>query len=305
MPIAKSYDILSNTEKRERYDKHGILDDNEAQQMSEQINQEYMMKHNLKEVVNINISIQDIINGLTKKLKIERSIINTKRRTKTSEIIEIEFKIDSTTPINKPLVFENKGKKMDEMTGDLYIVINHTPTENYKLNKSNFNLITKQKISIEQSLCGFEITLPYKNNQKSLLIQYNKIIKPEFVYIIKGMGVLISDSNNNLKQTDIEIHFEIVYPKTFSDKTIEELKKVFNYTYQKTESSSNKQIVNIVEHELETDNEPNTFEQVFSGGHPFMGGIPGMGGMGGMGGIPGMGGMGGHSASNVQECRTS
>ena len=318
--LSKAKSILLDPESREKYDRYGITDEQDEVKMNNEMMQEMMMKQRLREVIQVGISLTEVLNGFKKKLNLQREVINSAQRKQYTENFEITLEVDSTKPINKPIVFGGKGKKYDDLTGDLIIMLNIKPDNTYKLNKSNFNLITKQKISIAQSLCGFEINLPYGG--KNIMIQYDKLINPTNPYILKGKGVTITDEAGNLTKSDIEVHFDIEYQKQLTSEQVKVLKEVFKYDFTKSTPSSNTNIHTMVEHVLDKDsdedqNQTEMFEQIFSGGgFPFgggMGGMPGMrggttrvftsggpqmGGMRGMSGMPGMPGMEG----NAQEC---
>jgi DnaJ-class molecular chaperone len=325
--ISTAKEILTNPEAREKYDKYGITNEQDEIRMNQEMMEEMMVKQQLKEVVQIGISLAEALNGFSKKLRIQREVINSKQKTRSTEPIEIAFEIDSTNPINKPIIFEGKGKKYDDKVGDLIIMLNIKPDRTYKISRSNYNLITKQKISVAQSLCGFEMTIPYAG--KNIIIQNEKLINPNSAYVIKNMGLTITDEFGNVSKSDIEINFEVQYDQINIKQYQNELKKIFGYNYVKTENSdNNKEICNIEEHVSESDNndeQGEIFEQIFGGregGFPFMGGmggIPGMQGMPGMrggttrvftsngpipgmGGIPGMPGMPGMQGG-AQECK--
>ena len=61
------------------------------------------------------------------------------------------------------------------------------------------------------------------------MIQHDKIIKPGSVYLIKNKGVVISDDNDNITKSDIEVHFDIDYPEQLDD-AIRQIAGQFNIT---------------------------------------------------------------------------
>jgi len=226
--MLKAKDILVNAEAREKYDKYGITDEQDEIQMNQEMMEDMMIKQQLKEVIQIQISLSEALNGFTKKFRVQREVINSRQRVRSTEPIEIALEIDSTKPINKPVVFEGKGKKYDDKTGDLIIMLNIKQDRTYKINKSNYNLITKQKISVAQSLCGFEMSIPHSG--KNIIIQNEKLINPNSAYVVKGMGLTVVDGFGKLSKSDIEIHFEIQYDQINIKEHQEALKKIFGYS---------------------------------------------------------------------------
>jgi len=311
--ISKSYEILIDPKKRENYDKYKIVNQSDEQDMAEELTREMMIKDRLKEVIKISVTISDILNGINKEIKLQRQVISKSTRHQTCENITINLEIDSTVPINKPIIFEGKGKKVDNNCGDLFVILKITSDSTYKINKINNNIITTQKISVAQSLCGFEMSIPHNKN---LVIQHDNIIKQDYIYTIAEMGLTISDDNDQLKKTDIEVHFDIQYPTRLDDNIIKDLKNVFKYNYKKSDSIPNKTIIRLDENKINMEIED--YEQHDIGIEQMFGGIPGMRGFGGIpgmsgfGGIPGMSGFegipgmnrgGGNSRQEQVECR--
>jgi DnaJ-class molecular chaperone len=303
--LSKAKDILINNESREKYDKYGITDEQDEMKINQEMMQEMMLKQRLRDVLKLSITLSEALNGFKRKLNLKREVICSIQRKQSIEDFEIILDIDSTKPLNKPIIFEGKGKKYDNITGDLVIILNIKPDNTYKINKSNFNLVTKHKISIVESLCGFTIDLPYSD--KNIKIQYHKIINPNNVYIIEKMGLTIVDESGELLKSNIEIHFDIQYKDQLTHEQTEKIKDAFGYNYIKPDINKNdNKIYNITEHihEQESENEQNSeiFEQMFGSipgnmGSNFPFGIPG--------GIPGDNGSSRifTSQSNTQECK--
>jgi hypothetical protein len=55
---------------------------------------------------------------------LQREVINSVQRKQHTEKFEILLEINRGTPVNKPIIFEGKGKKYDNLTGDLVIMLN-------------------------------------------------------------------------------------------------------------------------------------------------------------------------------------
>jgi curved DNA-binding protein len=272
--ISNAYNILSDPEKKDKYDRFGITSDNES---SPEMHQMMMMQQQLQNVVKIGVSIDDAMKGFTKMLETQRKVINTNKRMQSFEQVKIKLEFKENTPINKPIIFKNQGHFMDSNKGDLIVIINLIQNNIFKINPSNFNLIVEQKISLYASLCGFELLISHPI--KDILVKYDKIIKPDKVYIIKNHGLSIIDETTELnKKSDIEIHFIIDYPEKLDEDVINQLKKTFKYNI-KSVDESNKNIVSLTECSEEENVQFQGMGGIPMGGNPFasMGGIP-MGG---------------------------
>jgi DnaJ-class molecular chaperone len=270
--ISLAKDILTDPEKKARYDKYGITNDNDIvnnEKYQEMMFQENMIKNRCNLNCKFNVSINEVLNGFTKDLNIN------------NEVIKLVF--DKSDPVNKKFIFKNKGRKHGNICGDLIIELDIKPDNIFQINKSNNNLVISHKISLAQSLCGFELSIPIGKN-KPIIIQHDSIVKPGTVYCVKNMGLNIMDDSESITKSDIEIHFDIDY--NINPEMIEKLKNVFNYNYTKSNKLLNPDI-HLIEEYKEEINEHQGFESMFQGGIPGFG-IP----MGAMGGQP-------------QECRQS
>lgn len=302
--ISKAYEILINPEKRRKYDKYGICDENDEQKHQEHMFHDMIMKERLKETISINIPIADFLSGIKKELNLQREVINSKTRRSYVENFTVELHLDTNSPLNKPLIFENKGKKVDDLSGDLIVEIDLKPDSNYTIDKTNYNLIYNKSISLVDSLCGFNFN--FSINKETISILHDKIINPQIKYIIKNRGFTIQ-KDDNVRKTDIIINFNIEYPNKLSVEHIEQLKENIN----RCKKNSDTIYTELVEQNKQTekssissdtrdtrDARERIFEQFGMHGFPF-------------GGIPGMPGFATHTAyqhvnvgsdGNVQEC---
>lgn len=282
--ISKAYEILINPEKRRKYDKYGICDENDEQKHQEHMFHDMIMKERLKETISINIPIADFLSGIKKELNLQREIINSKTRRSHVENFTVELNLDINCPLNKQFIFENKGKKVDDLSGDLIVEIDLKPDSNYTIDKTNYNLIYNKNISLVDSLCGFNFNLSI--NKETISILHDKIINPQIKYIIKNRGFTIQ-KDDNVRKTDIIINFNIEYPNKLSIEHIEQLNKNIN----RCKRNSDTVYTELVEQNKQTEkssvcsDNKNTREKIFEqfGMHGFpFGGIPGM-----PGGMPG------------------
>jgi DnaJ-class molecular chaperone len=294
--IKKAYEILSDDKRKSKYDKFGVCEDNDLQEMHEEMMRETILKSQLKQTIKINIDIVEIIKGVKKTLNLTRDIIKNQRLV-GKEPITVDLDINLFTPINKPIIVSDMGKQLDDIYGDLVIYLKIVYSNNFKINKNNLNLIYTHKISLAQSLCGLEILIPYYN----IKLYYDDIIKNNYIYKLNNHGLTIEENNIN-KQTDIEIHFDISY-NSITKEQINQIKKILNHDIDINQDCL--KLSSYINNNTEEDD--NCFEisnisdndDIFSG----FGGFPGFGGMPGMNNFHFSSNFG-NARTQVQECQT-
>jgi thiol-disulfide isomerase/thioredoxin len=68
--IKKAYEVLSDDKRKSKYDKFGVCEDNDLQEMHEDMMRETILKSQLKQTIKINIDIVEIIKDAKEKLKL-------------------------------------------------------------------------------------------------------------------------------------------------------------------------------------------------------------------------------------------
>ena len=79
--------------------------------------------------------------------------------------------------------------------------------------------------------CGFSFKLKILD-EKEIVIQSNKVIKPNTTYIVENLGFMNGSQRGNLI-----INFDIEFPSSFSKEEIEILDEVFKYQHKTMENS--------------------------------------------------------------------
>jgi hypothetical protein len=85
----------------------------------------------------------------------------------------------------------------------------------YENNKLYYN----HKISLKESLCGFEFNLKHLNGKTYLIKNYNKIIKPYSEICLPNLGI---------NKEDLTIKFDIIFPNKLNEDQIKQLELIFN-----------------------------------------------------------------------------
>ena len=172
-------------------------------------------------IINKNITLKESYSGYIIPITIERSIIANNSIYTEYETIYINLSkgIDN----NEFILLEKKGNIINNLKGDIKVVININETFNFS--RSGLDLYYHKNISLKQALCGFKFNIQFLNNE-NIVINNEKgnIIHPMTTKIIKNFGM----ERDNMKGNLIII-FDIAYPDYIDKNTANKLEELFNH----------------------------------------------------------------------------
>lgn len=165
----------------------------------------------------ISINLDDVYHGTAVPINIKRLVIHNNKEEYETEIIYID--IHKGVDNNEIITIKNKGNIINEVCGDIKIIINIE--NNYKnIERKGLNLIYKKPISLKESLCGccFSLKHPsgkiYKiNNKKGNVLFERKVLKNMGLKRDKYIGDLI-------------IEFDVIFPSKLAMDVIETLENI-------------------------------------------------------------------------------
>lgn len=166
----------------------------------------------------LQITMQQVLNGASVPLEIERWIMEngTKVFEKETIYVDVPPGIDE----NEMIVLRDKGNSISEhCKGD--IKINILVQNNTAFKRSGLDLILEKHISLKESLCGFSFELNYLNG-KSYTLNNNKgnIVPPEYKKVYPGMGLKRGEHKGNMI-----IIFHVDFPEKLTEEQIDKLSK--------------------------------------------------------------------------------
>ncbi len=171
-------------------------------------------------IINKNITLKESYSGYMIPINIERSkIVNNSNYTEYETIyVTLPKGIDN----NEIILLEKKGNIVNNLKGDVKVVININETFNFS--RSGLDLYYHKNISLKQALCGFKFNIQYLNNE-NIVINNEKgnIIHPMTTKIIKNFGM----ERDNMKGNLIII-FDISYPDYIDKNSANKLEEIFN-----------------------------------------------------------------------------
>lgn len=152
----------------------------------------------------IHITLEEAFNGHKYAYEVERYIQqdNVKQIEKETIYVDIPKGIDD----NEIVIIREKGNQLsDTNKGDIKLFIkikNNTPFK-----RRGLDLLLTKTISLKEALCGFEFSIQYFNNRQFKITNYDTIIKPQFVKVIPGLGMIRENHKGQL-----HIIFNIEFP---------------------------------------------------------------------------------------------
>lgn len=251
--ISSAYDILSDTEKRKKYEmeiNNPFGNANDIMNMFfggggvpnvgvTQVNLDDLFRsgggatifsnasplfQNLHErlakptpiVKTIEIQLDQAYKGTSYPLLIDRWVIQKNVKQNESETIYI--KIPPGIDDNEMLIVRNKGNQISErQKGDVKIFVKIKNSTQFIRN--GLNLIYPYEISLKDALCGFNFELNHLNGKLYKLNNAKgNIVKPNHEKVIPNLGMTRENHTGNLT-----IRFHVRFPQTLSFEAIEKI----------------------------------------------------------------------------------
>lgn len=169
-------------------------------------------------VKNLKISLEQSYNGDNVPLEVERWIFEDNVRKMEKETLYIPLKkgIDN----NEMIILENKGNVMNNIKGDIKLMITLQNDSEFK--REGMNLILEKNISLKEALCGANFVIKHISGKQ---LKFNNepgiVIKDNLIKKIDGFGMERDNSKGSLF-----IKFKIQYPDRLTNEQVERIKEI-------------------------------------------------------------------------------
>jgi DnaJ-class molecular chaperone len=183
------------------------------------MNMQQAMNKPIPIMKSLQITMEQVFNGASLPLEIERWILQSGSKIIEKETIYID--IPQGIDDNEILILRDKGNIIsDNCKGD--IKVNILVQNNTAFKRSGLDLILDKTISLKEALCGFNFELNYING-KSYTLNNKKgsIVSPEYKKIYPGMGLKRGDHKGNMI-----IDFHVEFPSTLTLEQIDQLSAI-------------------------------------------------------------------------------
>lgn len=168
----------------------------------------------------IQVSLEDILTGTLKKLKITRKVLNPDRRSTRSEDKILTIDVKPGWKAGTKITFPREGDQTpNNVPADIVFIIKDKPHPVFVRNGSDLRY--KARISLRDALCGGTVNVPTLGGRK-IPLSFSDVIKPDTVKRIQGEGLPLP--KQPIKRGDLIVEFNVVFPERIPAATKEILK---------------------------------------------------------------------------------
>mmetsp|Transcript_9721 Transcript_9721/g.11074 ORF Transcript_9721/g.11074 Transcript_9721/m.11074 type:complete len:311 (-) Transcript_9721:217-1149(-) len=174
----------------------------------------------------LNCTLEELYNGTTKKMKINRENIRATRPNETNLIIEIKPGYKANTRITFP------GEGNELRNGgfqDIMFIIRERPHPRFI--REGSNLRYRHQVSLGQALTGFDVDIQFLDG-KVLTVRVDDVVHPNYTKIVKGKGMPSSKRPGHFG--DLYIQFDISFPSHLEEDQKKSLRKAFRIPKRKS-----------------------------------------------------------------------
>ncbi|KAK2963480.1 putative Chaperone protein DnaJ [Blattamonas nauphoetae] len=154
----------------------------------------------------LNLSLDDLYTGCTKKMKIERTVLHDGRPQKESNLLQIEIKPGYKE--GTKMTFERSGdENPNSIPADVVFVVKQKPHP-YFTRQGN-DLHYTMEISLQQALCGLDTNISLLAG-RTYHLKVNTVIQNDTTHTIPGQGMPISKHPGTFG--NLVVHFKVKFP---------------------------------------------------------------------------------------------
>ena len=171
-------------------------------------------------IKNLNVTMEQVLNGATIPLEIERWVMENNMKVHEPEIVYVS--VPQGIDDGEIIILRDKGNIINEnQKGDVKVFIKVTNDTQFK--RYGLDLILEKNITLKEALCGFSFDIKYLNG-KNYTLNNNKgnIIPPEYKKKYPGMGLQRGEHKG-----DMIIQFHIDFPESLTLEQIEKISEIF------------------------------------------------------------------------------
>ncbi|RWS23009.1 dnaJ protein 1-like protein [Leptotrombidium deliense] len=161
------------------------------------------------------ISLEEVLKGATKKMKITKRVLNADGKTYRKEDKVLTINVKPGWKAGTKITFQKEGDQNPGcVPADIVFIIKDKPHPLFK--REGVDVRYTAKISLKEAICGCTIRVPTLTGEK-LSIRLNEIVKPQMVRKVSNQGLPYPKDPS--KRGDLLITFDIKFPDSLTEET--------------------------------------------------------------------------------------
>lgn len=157
--------------------------------------------------VDLNLSLEDLYNGIRKRLKITRTRFDRGRRQQEEKFLEVDVKPGWKDGTKVTFAGEGDQNQPNAPPGDIVFVVKGKPHP--KFTRSGNHLIYQANVSLRDALLGTRIQIDTLDKRR-LTVEVPGVINPKTRKVISNEGMPISKAPGT--KGDMIVEFNIQFP---------------------------------------------------------------------------------------------
>ena len=159
------------------------------------------------------VSIEELLKGCTKKMKITRRVISPDGNSTRKEDKVLTINVKPGWKAGTKITFPREGDQSGHnIPADIVFIIKDKPHPLFK--RDGADLRYTAKISLKEALCGCSISVPTVTGER-ITQRFNEVIKPTTTKRIPNQG--LPHSKEPHKRGDLIIQFDIKFPDSLPE----------------------------------------------------------------------------------------
>jgi len=160
------------------------------------------------------VSLEDLMTGTTKKMKITRKVYRDNGLTQEEKILKIDIK--PGWKAGTKVTFNGEGDRVPGKTpADVVFTVRDKPHPVFTRDAGN-NLVYTHRLGLAEALCGTVVEVPTLQEGRRVQVDCTRdVLKPGQTKRLQGFGLPLAKSPK--MRGDIVIKFDIVFPNELSE----------------------------------------------------------------------------------------
>ncbi|GFR22448.1 dnaJ homolog subfamily B member 4 [Trichonephila clavata] len=161
------------------------------------------------------VSLEDVLIGCTKKMKIERNVLNHDRVTTRREMKVLTINVKPGWKAGTKITFKEEGdQNPNSIPSDIIFIVKDKVHKRFE--RDGCDIKYNCNISLKQALCGVNLMIPTLTGEL-LPLEVNDIIYPDMEHRFFGQGLPLPKDNS--RRGNLIVIFKVQFPDALTDDT--------------------------------------------------------------------------------------